>query len=77
MPTKEVIENIGAKQRVADRESTGLTATGHLVSTIFDSVETQTTVGADGGATALTAHPVGYILITIGGVLYKLPYYNL
>lgn len=74
---KEVIENQGAKQRAADKESTASTASGHVVSTVFDSVETQTSIGADGAATALTAHPVGYILVTISGVIFKVPYYNL
>jgi hypothetical protein len=37
---------------------------------------TQTTIGANGAATALTANPVGYITVLIGNVAYQLPYYN-
>lgn len=76
MPNKEVIDNMSAKQREADRLTVGATASGHNVSTAFDSVDTQTTVGAAGGAAALPATPVGYTLITVGGVLFKVPYYN-
>lgn len=35
-----------------------------------------TTVGAAGGASALPATPVGYIVITVQNVNYKVPYYN-
>ena len=38
---------------------------------------TQTTVGSNGAASALTANPVGYLVVVIGGVAYQLPYYNL
>lgn len=38
---------------------------------------TQTTIGANGAATALTANPVGYITINIGNATYQLPYYNI
>jgi hypothetical protein len=37
---------------------------------------TKTTIGANGGATALTALPVGYIRIRIGATAYQIPYYN-
>lgn len=37
---------------------------------------TNTTIGANGAATALTANPVGYITILIGNVAYQVPYYN-
>ena len=37
--------------------------------------ETQTTVGAAGGATALPATPTGYITITIDTTEYVVPYY--
>lgn len=37
---------------------------------------TRTTIGANGAATALTANPVGYIDIDIGGFNYQMPYYN-
>ena len=36
---------------------------------------TATTVGAAGGASALPATPTGYLRVTIGGTVYKLPYY--
>ena len=37
---------------------------------------TQTTIGANGAASALTANPVGYITVVIGNVPYIVPYYN-
>jgi hypothetical protein len=37
---------------------------------------TKTTIGANGGATALTALPVGYIRIRIGATAFQIPYYN-
>lgn len=37
---------------------------------------TATTVGAAGGASALPATPVGYLIINVGGTNMKLPYYN-
>lgn len=44
--------------------------------TIDLAVPTQATIGANGGATALTANPVGYINVNIGGIPYIIPYYN-
>jgi hypothetical protein len=38
--------------------------------------DTRTTIGANGGASALTALPVGYIDINVAGSSYQLPYYN-
>lgn len=38
---------------------------------------TQTTIGANGAASALTANPVGYLKIKINGTTYQLPYYNI
>src|SRR5262249_36006622 len=35
-----------------------------------------TTVGAAGGATALPATPVGYLIINVEGTNRKIPYYN-
>lgn len=72
----EVVDNKGAKQRHEDRVATGLTASGHLVFLGMDSVDTATTIGAAGGASALPASPLGYAYATIGGVLVKVPYYN-
>lgn len=76
MATKEVIDNQSARQRAADRLTVGLTASGHNAFIGADSADTTTTVGAAGGATALPATPLGYILSTINGVLVKIPYYN-
>lgn len=76
MPTKEVIDNQGAKQRAGDKLTTAVTASGHNVFTGADGVDTQTTVGAAGGATALPATPLGYFLMTVNGVIVKVPYYN-
>lgn len=36
----------------------------------------QTTIGANGAASALTANPVGYIQCDVGGVAAVIPYYN-
>ncbi len=41
------------------------------------SIGTATTVGAAGGATALPATPLGYIIIEIAGTQRKIPYYNM
>lgn len=38
---------------------------------------TFTTVGANGTASALTANPVGYIVVVIGNTSVQIPYYNL
>lgn len=38
---------------------------------------TQTTIGANGAATALTANPVGYVTVMIGDTPYQIPYFNL
>jgi hypothetical protein len=37
---------------------------------------TNFTIGANGGAAGLTALPVGYIIINVGGTNYQIPYYN-
>lgn len=37
---------------------------------------TQTTIGANGTASALTANPVGYITIMVGNSPFIVPYYN-
>lgn len=37
---------------------------------------TQTTVGAAGGATALPATPLGYVLVNMGTVTVAVPYYT-
>lgn len=40
------------------------------------SAQTQTTVGAAGGASALPATPTGYILVSVAGANKKIPYYE-
>lgn len=49
---------------------------GTATATVSLTNTTGTTVGAAGTASALPALPVGYVAITIGGVAYKMPYYN-
>lgn len=73
--SKEVIENMGAKQRAADKLATATTASGHNVSTAFDSVDTTLTVGPAGAASAAPT-PAGYAYVTVGGVLMKIALYN-
>jgi hypothetical protein len=41
------------------------------------SATTATTVGAAGGASALPATPVGYLVVSINGTARKIPYYNI
>lgn len=38
---------------------------------------TNFTIGANGGAAGLTALPVGYIVVNVGGTAYQVPYYNI
>lgn len=38
---------------------------------------TQTTIGANGAATAPTANPVGYVTVMIGNSPMQIPYYNI
>lgn len=37
---------------------------------------TQTTIGANGAASALTANPVGFVTVMIGNSPFIMPYYN-
>lgn len=37
---------------------------------------TVTTIGANGAATALTANPVGYLVINLGNTSVQIPYYT-
>lgn len=60
----------GAAEHTPDGAHTAITVTGFT----FNG-DTQTTVGAAGGATALPATPTGYIEITIGTTDYVVPYY--
>jgi hypothetical protein len=38
--------------------------------------QTSATIGANGAAAGLTANPVGYLKINVGGTMYQVPYYN-
>lgn len=42
---------------------------------VLASPTTQTTIGANGAASALTANPVGYVQFMIGNTQYIFPYY--
>lgn len=42
----------------------------------FAGASTRTTIGANGAATALTANPLGYFDVNIGGVAGQIPYYS-
>jgi hypothetical protein len=58
--------------------ATNLTSTGTTTVGTFDfsTTTTATTVGAAGGASALPATPLGYVIIKIAGTDRKLPFYN-
>ena len=61
---------------MATQDASAVTITGGTVTaTIGLTNATGTTVGAAGTAT-VPPLPVGYVAITIGGVAYKMPYYN-
>jgi hypothetical protein len=53
--------------------STGTTTVGAVN---FATTTTATTIGAAGGASALPATPKGYLIISVAGTNYKIPYYN-
>jgi hypothetical protein len=59
--------------------ATNLTSTGTTtVGTFnFSTTTTATTVGAAGGASALPATPLGYVIVKIAGTDVKIPYYNM
>ena len=62
---------------MATQNASAVAITGGTVTATVDLTNTTgTTVGATGTASALPAQPVGYVAITIGGVAYKMPYYN-
>lgn len=44
--------------------------------TIDLKLPTSSTIGSNGGASALTANPVGYVKVKINGTEYQIPYYN-
>ncbi len=58
----------------ANLTSTGTTTVGTFD---FSTTTTATTVGAAGGATALPATPLGYVIIKIAGTDRKIPFYNM
>lgn len=61
---------------MASQNASAVSITGGTVTaTIGLTNATGTTVGAAGTAT-VPPLPVGYVAITIGGVAYKMPYYN-
>lgn len=64
-------------QNQADQNSPVLKRPIILGDFTLASPTTQTTIGANGAATALTANPVGYLTFVIGNVSYQIPYYNL
>lgn len=57
----------------ANLTSTGTTTVGTFN---FATTGTATTIGAAGGASALPATPLGYVIIKIAGTDRKIPYYN-
>lgn len=60
--------------------SNGLDLTGNPASAAASHVNiggaTQTTIGANGAASALTANPLGYLKINVAGTSAIVPYYN-
>jgi hypothetical protein len=57
----------------ANLTSTGTTTVGTFN---FSTTGTATTIGAAGGASALPATPLGYVIVKIGGTDRKIPFYN-
>jgi hypothetical protein len=64
----------------ADLKLRNLITTGAAASagasTVAFGGTTQTTIGANGGASALTALPLGYITVNVAGTAAIIPYYN-
>lgn len=56
----------------------GVIAINSLIKTMTNVFPQQggTSATATGGAATLPANPVGFLTVTIGGVAYKVPYYN-
>ena len=80
VPTGDTHQFIVANNAIIDISSAGLNmkdkeldfnAGGRI-----DFADTGTTIGANGSASALTANPVGYIKIRVGGTERQIPYYN-
>lgn len=66
----------GASTSVANEIKLGTSShTVNVPGTLNFTGTTASTVGAAGGASALPATPTGYVVISIGGTNYKLPYY--
>lgn len=56
--------------------SFNMVSTGRIRIVDQSSTQTQTTIGANGAASAPTANPVGYLKIKINDTNYVIPYYN-
>lgn len=57
--------------------SFNMVSTGRIRVVDQNSTQTQTTIGANGAASALTANPVGYLKIKINDSNFVIPYYNI
>jgi len=58
------------------KESSVITRPIILGDLTLASPTTVTTIGANGAATALTANPVGYLIIMVGSTAVQVPYYT-
>lgn len=73
----ETIDNQSARQSSLDRLAVmNDSVSAHNLFMGFQNADTATTVGAAGAATALPTNPVGYVFISSGGTVYKIPFYN-
>jgi hypothetical protein len=74
-PNTQKISNYSALQRGADALVTAVTASG---STVYLGLNDTTTAASatTGSASALPALPAGYVEALVGGVVYKIPFYN-
>jgi hypothetical protein len=68
--------NLGIGTLGVQNSNTVAITGGDIAANVSLTNSTATTVGATGTASALPALPVGYVVITISGTDYKLPYYN-
>lgn len=65
------------KDDIEKKDSPTLTRPIILGDLTLASPTTQTTIGANGAASALTANPVGYVTVMIGNSPFIVPYYNI
>jgi len=72
------LENVFFKDNkiYTDRSNEDLEIECSGTGTIDLKLPTSSTIGSNGGASALTANPVGYVKIKINGTEYQIPYYN-